>query len=143
MDRRQRESSTTNLLSAPRRLLRRLSRWLPAVLLVIFLFGSGYAFPPPEEVKEVLRIHPSMNSETVPRTQQADIGGSSAKEANGSSKDAGNASTTETANVYAATTSTKVSEQLANVPQRVYVPNVGDGTMAPRKGRNANLSSRM
>jgi YVTN family beta-propeller protein len=133
--------SLRNHILYPLETLGRCRRLLP-VLVVVLVFCSGYSFPAPVQLKDVLSMHPSVRSEKAPWMQQADIIGTSPSPGKGTKggEEPSNASgehpsgdqqgtNEETANVYAATTSTKVSEQLANVPQRVYVPNVGDGTM--------------
>lgn len=68
-----------------------------------------------------------MHSETVPRTQPANSGSSSARGANSSDDSSGESA--EKTNVYAATTDTQVADRFAGIPERVYVPNVADGTV--------------
>jgi YVTN family beta-propeller protein len=111
----------------PTRKRRLLRRWLPAVLVVVFLLSLGYPLPQVDLQKHILRIHPSMHSETVSRTQPANIGASSAKGTKSSENSSGESA--EKTNVYAATTDTQVGDQYASIPERVYVPNVGDGTV--------------
>src|SRR5215212_7483094 len=140
MSRRWRKNSISSFypLLDPSRRRRLLYWWLPAVL-AVSLFGLGYSFWAPEQVKDILTIHPSMRSETAPWMQQAHIVGTSPSPANGakskepskgSTKEANAGSTNESPNVYGATTSTHVDEQrFAGIPERVYVPNVADATV--------------
>jgi YVTN family beta-propeller protein len=60
-----------------------------------------------------------MRSEAVPRTQPADAVGSSTKSGEG----------TKETNVYSATMTTELGKAVVDLPERVYVPNVGDGTV--------------
>ncbi|MDQ3910254.1 MAG: YncE family protein [Actinomycetota bacterium] len=53
---------------------------------------------------------------------------SSHKVVNARTQDPGSEKVTET-NVYAQTTDTQVDKRFAGIPERVYVPNVGDGTV--------------
>src|SRR5215218_5153204 len=112
----------------PARKRRRLHRWLPVVLVVVFLFSLGYSLLQLDQQKGMLRIHLSMHSETVSRTQSADIGTLSTEGTN-SSEDSSSESAEKT-NIYSETTSTHVDEhRFAGIPERVYVPNVADGTV--------------
>lgn len=98
---------------------RRRDLWLVSALVLVSLFALGYLFVEAKQARILSAIQPFAHSEKPPQQQRAD---SPAKDDQKGTKE-------ETTNVYAATTSTKVSKQLANIPQRVYVPNVGDGTM--------------
>jgi YVTN family beta-propeller protein len=129
MYRRGRKTSINLLypLLDPARKRRRLHRWLPAVLIVVFLLSLGYPFPQLDQQRDMLRLHVAMHSETVPRTQPANIGASSAKGTKGR-EDSSSESAKQT-NVYSATTDTQVGDRFSGIPERVYIPNVGDGTL--------------
>ena len=111
-----RKNSTTFLHLARKR---RRYWWLPVVLVMVFVFKPGYSSQQVGHERIMSVIQPSMRSEAVPRTQPADAVGSSAKSGE---------STKET-NVYSATMTTELGKAVADLPERVYVPNVGDGTV--------------
>jgi YVTN family beta-propeller protein len=82
----------------------------------------------PAEISAI--IQPLTPSEKPPDSRPSGAERSPTKSDGGPSSSGEKSTEQSTAtNVYAATTSTKVSEQLADIPQRVYVPNVGDGTV--------------
>ena len=109
-----------NLLKAARK--RRRDRWLVVALTLASLFTLGYSFVGTEQVRIESSIRPSTPSETPSQPQTA--GESPTK----SGEERSGARPKET-NVYAATTDTRVDDRFANIPERVYVPNSGDGTV--------------
>jgi YVTN family beta-propeller protein len=118
-----RQKGSINLLDAAEKRRRR-DLWLVGALILMSLFGLGYSFASAQQAKIRSVTEPSTHSERPPHPQTADTGRLSAK--GGEEKSGESANET---NVYAETTSTKVGEQIAGVPERVYVPNVADATM--------------
>jgi YVTN family beta-propeller protein len=97
---------------------------LVGVLTLVSVFVLGYSFMEAKQARIRSIIQPSTPSETPSQPQTAETGGSPAKSweelSNGSAKES---------NVYSETTSTKLPERMAGIPERVYVPNVADGTV--------------
>ncbi len=90
------------------------------VLVVVFVFGLGYSSRQMGHEGIMSVIQPSMRSEAVPH-----VAGSSAK--NGENPRGGESA--KESNVYSATMTSKLTDVVADLPERVYVPNVGDGTV--------------
>ena len=99
--------------------------WLPAVLVVVFLCGLGFSSHQVVHQRVMSVIQPSTSSETPPQAQPTE--GSPTKATQSSEQPGGEGA--KEANVYAATTDTQVGDRFASIPERVYVPNVGDGTV--------------
>jgi YVTN family beta-propeller protein len=110
-----------NLLAAARKKRRR-DRWLVPVLVLASLLALGYSFVEAKQAGVRVVTQPSTPSETPSRPQAA--GGAPAE---GDKKPSGENATEN--NVYSATTATTVSKAVADLPERVYVPNVGDATV--------------
>jgi YVTN family beta-propeller protein len=110
------KQSSINLLKDARRRRRR-DRWLISVLMLASLFVLGYAFVEVKQGEIRSVILPTTPPEKPSRPQAA------VSPARISEKPR------EESNVYSETTTTKVGEAVAGLPERVYVPNVGDGTV--------------
>jgi YVTN family beta-propeller protein len=104
--------------------------WLIAVLAVVFPLGLGCSFRQPEKVGDLMRIRSSTPSERVPEAPPPAENRvlSSSRVVKGRTKDTGSEKIAET-NVYANTAKTRVDKRFAGIPERVYVPNIGDGTV--------------
>jgi YVTN family beta-propeller protein len=105
--------------------------WLIAVLAVISHLDMGCSFQQPDKVGDLSRIRSSTPSERVPQAPPPAENRflSSPKVLNGRTQDPGSEKITET-NVYAKTAKTQVDKKrFAGIPERVYVPNVGDDTV--------------
>ena len=113
------KQSSINLLKDARRRRRR-DRWLIGVLMLASLSVLGYSFVEVKQGEIPSVIPPSTPSETPSRPQAADAGESLARSSE---------KPREESNVYSETTTTKLGEAVASLPERVYVPNVGDGTL--------------
>jgi YVTN family beta-propeller protein len=100
---------------------RRRDLWLVGVLALISLFALGYFYVEAKQAAFRSVIRPFTLSERPPHPQNV-------KEPATGGEEKSDESAKET-NVYAETTSTKASEQLTGVPERVYVPNVADATV--------------
>jgi YVTN family beta-propeller protein len=100
---------------------RRRDLWLVGVLALISLFALGYFYVEAKQAAFRSVIRPFTLSERPPHPQNV-------KEPATGGEEKSDESARET-NVYAEATSTKVSEQLAGVPERVYIPNVADATV--------------
>ncbi len=118
-ERLRRKKGSTGLLGAAKKHSYRL---LLVVLVLVSLFGLGSALSQAGQdgIRPVALPSPPPETLSLPQT----AGGSLAE----SKEDQGGESAKRT-NVYAATTSGKIDGSLAGVPERVYVPNVGDGTV--------------
>jgi YVTN family beta-propeller protein len=91
----------------------------------------GCSFQQPDKVGDLSRIRSSTPSERVPQAPPPAENRllSSPKVLNGRTQDPGSEKITET-NVYAKTAKTQVDKKrFAGIPERVYVPNVGDDTV--------------
>jgi YVTN family beta-propeller protein len=110
------KQSSINLLNDARRKRRR-DRWLIGVLMLASLFVLGYAFVEVKQGEIRSVILPTTPPEKPSQPQAAvSPAGSSEKPREGT-------------NVYAATTERQVADRFAGIPERVYVPNVADGTV--------------
>jgi YVTN family beta-propeller protein len=90
----------------------------------------GCSFRQPDKVGDLMRIRSSTPSGGVPQAPPPaeNRALSSLRVVNGRTRDPGSGKITET-NVYAKTTETRVDKRFAGIPERVYVPNVGDNTV--------------
>ena len=88
---------------------------------MISLFALGYFYVEAKQAAIRSVIRPFALSERPPQPQNVKAPATGGEEKSDESAKA--------TNVYAETTSTKVSEQLADVPERVYIPNVADATV--------------
>ena len=134
--------SSLHVTMPRRRKLRRKKKNLPVVLVGVLLCALGLSSPSSQEVvheRVMSVIQPSAPSEGSPQAQpsghppaaKAAHNSSSSKLSSSSSQQnqpEGSKHTTTT-NVYAATTQTHVADRFAHIPERVYVPNVADGTV--------------
>ena len=93
-------------------------------LVLISLFALGYFYVEAKQAAFRSVIRPFVLSERPPQPQNAKAPATGGEEKSDESGESAKAT-----NVYAETTSTKVSEQLADVPERVYIPNVADATV--------------
>jgi len=93
-------------------------------MILACVLAGGYVLVETQQTGIRSVIQPSTPSETQPGSQQPETEGSPTK----SSKEPSNRSTKES-NVYSKTTSTKLSEGVSGMPERVYVPNVADATV--------------
>jgi YVTN family beta-propeller protein len=114
--RRGNKQSSINLLKDVKRKRRR-DRWLIGVLMLASLFVLGYAFVEVNQGEIRPVILPTTPSEKPSRPQAA------VSPARSSEKPS------DESNVYSETTTTKHGEAVAGLPERVYVPNVADGTV--------------
>jgi len=110
------KQSSINLLKDARRKRRR-DRWLIGVLMLASLFVLGYAFVEVKQGEIRSVILPTTPPEKPSRPQAA------------VSPARSNEKPREESNVYSETTTTKLGEAVAGLPERVYVPNVADGTV--------------
>ena len=100
---------------------RRRDLWLVGALVLISLFALGYFYVEAKQAAIRSVIRPFTLSERPPHPQNVKAPATGGEEKNDESA--------KETNVYAEATSTKVSEQLTGVPERVYVPNVADATV--------------
>ena len=100
---------------------RRRDLWLVGALVLISLFALGYFFVEAKQAAFRSVIRPFTLSERPPQPQNVKAPATGGEENSDESA--------KETNVYAEVTSTKASEQLAGVPERVYVPNVADATV--------------
>jgi YVTN family beta-propeller protein len=119
--RQRKKKSSINLLAAARRKRRR-DLWLVSAMIVTSLSVLGYSLVETKQGGVRMITQPSAPSEKSSRSQTA--GGAPAE---GPEKPSAENATQN--NVYSAMTDTKVSEAVADLPERVYVPNVGDATV--------------
>jgi len=110
------KQSSINLLKDARRKRHR-DRWLIGVLMLASLFVLGYAFVEVKQGEIRSVILPTTPPEKPSRPQAA------------VSPARSNEKPREESNVYSETTTTKLGEAVAGLPERVYVPNVADGTV--------------
>ena len=110
------KQSSINLLKDARRKRRR-DRWLIGVLMLASLFVLGYAFVEVKQGEIRSVILPTTPPEKPSRPPAA------------VSPARSNEKPREESNVYSETTTTKLGEAVAGLPERVYVPNVADGTV--------------
>jgi YVTN family beta-propeller protein len=109
---------------------RRLYRWLMAVFVLIAPLSIEYYSQQSDQVRGISTIRSSMLSETLPQAPPPAESRilSAPKATNSRAQDPGAQKAKET-NVYANTTKTQVDKRFAGIPERVYVPNVGDNTV--------------
>jgi YVTN family beta-propeller protein len=108
----------------------RLYRWLMAVFVVISPLSIEYYSQQSDQVRDISTIRSSMLSETLPQAPPPAESRilSAPKATNSRGQDPGAQKAKET-NVYANMTKTHVDKRFAGIPERVYVPNVGDATV--------------
>jgi YVTN family beta-propeller protein len=109
---------------------RRLYRWLMAVFVLISPLSMEYYSQQSDQVRDISTIRSSMLSETLPQAPPPAESRilSAPKATNRRGQDPGAQKAKET-NVYANTTKTQVDKRFAGIPERVYIPNVGDATV--------------
>jgi hypothetical protein len=108
----------------------RLYQWLMTIFLLISPLSMEYYSQQSNQVRDISTIRSSMLSETLPQAPPPAESRilSAPKATNRRDQDPGVQKTKQT-NVYANTTKTQVDKRFAGIPDRVYVPNVGDATV--------------
>jgi YVTN family beta-propeller protein len=99
--------------------------WLPVVLVVVFLCGLRFSSHQVVHQRVMSVTQPAMSSVTPPQAQPIERSPAKATQ----SSEQPSAEDSKETNVYAATTDTQVDKRFAGIPERVYVPNVGDDTV--------------